>query len=69
MSYHIRIRDESSGKTMYLYPTQAEADALAIQLGRGHLERFKAVEHASGNGWFVKDRESGRLYDAQGVIQ
>lgn len=65
----VRFEDRDSGKTFYLHSEKSDAEALAIQLGHGHLERFTVIEHSSQLGWFVKDKESGRVYDAQGLAQ
>lgn len=65
----VRIEDMSMGKVLYLHTAKSDAEELARQLGRGHLERFQSVEHSSGLGWFVKDKESGRVFDAQGLVQ
>lgn len=66
---NVRLTDKSLGKVLYLYVSQAEAEQHAVLLGRGHLERFKAEMHESELGWYVKDRESGRIIDAQGLVQ
>lgn len=67
--YKVRIEDRELGKTMYLFPKEADAKQQAVLLGRGHLERFEVRQHSSELGWFIKDKESGRIFDAQGLVQ
>ena len=64
-----RIEDKGLGKVLYLFSDEEAACREGALLGRGHLERFKAVAHSSGLGWYVEDKESGRLYDVQGLVR
>lgn len=63
------VRQEDDGKVLRLFPTMDDAIKNAQLLARGSLERFHAVKHKSENGWLVHDKESGRQYDAAGLIQ
>lgn len=63
------VREEDNGKVLRLFITMEEAMANAQLLARGSLERFHAIEHKSKNGWLVQDKESGRQFDAAGLIQ
>ncbi len=64
-----RIWDQQLNRVLYLHSEKSDAESLAVLLGRGHLERFQVIEHSSELGWFVKDKESGRIFDAQGLVQ
>jgi hypothetical protein len=62
------VRQEENGKTLRLFNSESDATAAAQMIARGALERFRAVQHKSGNGWLVQDKETGRQLDADGPI-
>ena len=65
----VRIEDKHFNKVVYLYSLKADADQLASSLSSSADDRFIVAEHESRLGWVVKDTMSGRVYDAQGMVQ
>lgn len=62
------VRVEVAGKVLRLFPSFHDAQVRAQLLAHGALERFQPVEHESGTGWLVSDKESGRQFDDAGPI-
>jgi hypothetical protein len=63
------VRCEDNGLTLRLFMSEKAAQDYAVLLAPGALERFLPQLHDSGTGWYVADRESGRQYDAAGLIE
>lgn len=62
------VRQEDDGKVLRLFALESDANSAAGLIARGALERFEVIQHKSGNGWLVHDKESGRYLDASGPI-
>ena len=67
--YSVRVEDQETKKTLYLFPDQSVATRDSVLLACGHLDRFEVQQHSTGLGWVIKDKESGRIFDAQGLAQ
>ncbi len=62
------VRQEDGAKVLQLFQLESDAIQAAQLIARGALERYQAVQHKSGNGWLVQDKETGRQLDASGPI-
>lgn len=64
-----RVEDHELGKVMYLYTEQQQAVRDAGYMARGiPTERFEVKPHSSGLGWFIHDKETGRIFDVDGRV-
>ena len=62
------VRQEDDGKVLRLFSIESDAVKAANLIARGALERYQSIQHKSGNGWLVEDKETGRQFDANGPI-
>lgn len=62
------VKIQHAGKSLWLFPNHDHAETARVQLARGALERFEVQAHPSGLGHWIKDKETGRFFDSQGMF-
>lgn len=62
------VRVEENGKVLRLYPSRLAAEGGAVILAKGALQRFEPVIHPSMTGWLIRDNETQREFDADGLV-